>query len=127
MAVNRSQMETSIGPHIDMATNVDNDEGSLSQSPDDTPAQDMSIQGHSKIEEDGNGGTGQKKLDPKDPSRPRRKKARRACFACQRAHLTCGMFGHLFRYWLITETRRRAAMSKVYQTWTSRCLPRWRA
>lgn len=27
----------------------------------------------------------------KDPSRPRRKKARRACFACQRAHLTCGM------------------------------------
>jgi len=27
----------------------------------------------------------------KDPSRPKRKKARRACFACQRAHLTCGM------------------------------------
>ncbi|KAI9844145.1 MAG: Transcriptional regulator of nonfermentable carbon utilization [Sclerophora amabilis] len=26
----------------------------------------------------------------KDPTRPRRKKARRACFACQRAHLTCG-------------------------------------
>lgn len=33
-----------------------------------------------------------KKYDPKDPSRPRRKKARRACFACQRAHLTCGAF-----------------------------------
>lgn len=33
-----------------------------------------------------------KKYDPKDPSRPRRKKARRACFACQRAHLTCGVF-----------------------------------
>jgi hypothetical protein len=31
------------------------------------------------------------KIDPKDPLRPRRKKARRACFACQRAHLTCGM------------------------------------
>lgn len=31
-----------------------------------------------------------KKYDAKDPSRPRRKKARRACFACQRAHLTCG-------------------------------------
>jgi hypothetical protein len=30
------------------------------------------------------------KYDPKDPLRPRRKKARRACFACQRAHLTCG-------------------------------------
>jgi hypothetical protein len=28
----------------------------------------------------------------KDPLRPRRKKARRACFACQRAHLTCGEF-----------------------------------
>jgi hypothetical protein len=26
----------------------------------------------------------------KDPTQPRRKKARRACFACQRAHLTCG-------------------------------------
>lgn len=35
------------------------------------------------------------KLDPKDPLRPRRKKARRACFACQRAHLTCGMSVHL--------------------------------
>src|SRR5690554_6348770 len=39
------------------------------------------------------GGTGvgvKKKYDPKDPLRPRRKKARRACYACQRAHLTCG-------------------------------------
>jgi hypothetical protein len=35
-----------------------------------------------------------KKYDPKDPMRPRRKKARRACFACQRAHLTCGMSCH---------------------------------
>ena len=32
------------------------------------------------------------KSNAKDPSRPRRKKARRACFACQRAHLTCGMY-----------------------------------
>ncbi|PHH71865.1 hypothetical protein CDD80_4927 [Ophiocordyceps camponoti-rufipedis] len=31
-----------------------------------------------------------RKYDSKDPLRPRRKKARRACFACQRAHLTCG-------------------------------------
>ena len=30
------------------------------------------------------------KSSAKDPSRPRRKKARRACYACQRAHLTCG-------------------------------------
>lgn len=37
-------------------------------------------------------GSAQKKTaaNAKDPSRPRRKKARRACYACQRAHLTCG-------------------------------------
>lgn len=34
---------------------------------------------------------GQSKPNLKDPLRPRRKKARRACYACQRAHLTCGM------------------------------------
>jgi hypothetical protein len=39
--------------------------------------------------------TAKPKLDPKDPLRPRRKKARRACFACQRAHLTCGMFVYI--------------------------------
>ncbi|KAF1972629.1 transcription activator of gluconeogenesis [Bimuria novae-zelandiae CBS 107.79] len=33
---------------------------------------------------------GTTKSNTKDPQRPRRKKARRACFACQRAHLTCG-------------------------------------
>ncbi|KAJ5040890.1 uncharacterized protein L3040_005449 [Drepanopeziza brunnea f. sp. 'multigermtubi'] len=47
------------------------------------------------VDENGKGAgstvtTARPKLDPKDPSRPRRKKARRACFACQRAHLTCG-------------------------------------
>lgn len=41
---------------------------------------------------DNTNGETKKKYDPKDPSRPRRKKARRACFACQRAHLTCGMY-----------------------------------
>lgn len=41
---------------------------------------------------DGSAAEPKKKYDPKDPLRPRRKKARRACFACQRAHLTCGMF-----------------------------------
>ena len=35
------------------------------------------------------------KPNAKDPLRPRRKKARRACFACQRAHLTCGKCGPL--------------------------------
>ncbi|KAH7397429.1 transcription activator of gluconeogenesis [Pyrenochaeta sp. MPI-SDFR-AT-0127] len=33
---------------------------------------------------------GKQDSNSKDPLRPRRKKARRACFACQRAHLTCG-------------------------------------
>jgi len=45
-----------------------------------------------KSPSEGNNGTGQSsKSNAKDPGRPRRKKARRACFACQRAHLTCGM------------------------------------
>ncbi|KAJ5627535.1 hypothetical protein N7528_004962 [Penicillium herquei] len=43
------------------------------------------INGHS-----GKAENGRKSTNAKDPSRPRRKKARRACFACQRAHLTCG-------------------------------------
>jgi hypothetical protein len=49
--------------------------------------------------EDGDGVAPVKKpkVDPKDPSRPRRKKARRACFACQRAHLTCGMLRQFLR------------------------------
>ena len=34
--------------------------------------------------------TGSKGMNAKDHLRPRRKKARRACYACQRAHLTCG-------------------------------------
>jgi hypothetical protein len=38
----------------------------------------------------GEGAEWKVKYDPKDPARPRRKKARRACWACQRAHLTCG-------------------------------------
>lgn len=49
-------------------------------------------------EENGKSGsivTAKPRLDPKDPLRPRRKKARRACFACQRAHLTCGTFSFL--------------------------------
>ncbi|KAL9622038.1 MAG: hypothetical protein Q9160_003537 [Pyrenula sp. 1 TL-2023] len=40
--------------------------------------------------EKGQNGTKSASASAKDPSRPRRKKARRACFACQRAHLTCG-------------------------------------
>lgn len=36
------------------------------------------------------GSSQSKAANAKDPLRPRRKKARRACYACQRAHLTCG-------------------------------------
>ncbi|KAJ4298905.1 Transcriptional regulator of nonfermentable carbon utilization [Kalmusia sp. IMI 367209] len=43
---------------------------------------------HSPETKSNNGAT--KSSNAKDPTRPRRKKARRACFACQRAHLTCG-------------------------------------
>lgn len=56
-----------------------------------SPKYDDDIMADSNISEslDANG-EAKKKYDPKDPMRPRRKKARRACFACQRAHLTCG-------------------------------------
>lgn len=47
--------------------------------------------GKDKVNGDGKTENGRKATNAKDPSRPRRKKARRACFACQRAHLTCGM------------------------------------
>lgn len=93
------------------------------------------------------------KLDPKDPLRPRRKKARRACFACQRAHLTCGMFSHVIDnfacvvespcspivsdscllLWVddfptikLTFNRRRETVSTLYQTQSRRCMPRRR-
>ncbi|EGX87762.1 C6 finger domain protein, putative [Cordyceps militaris CM01] len=70
--------------------------------PDDVDDSTTELSDHiSDVEEDGDikmtdnagddtNGEPKKKYDPKDPSRPRRKKARRACFACQRAHLTCG-------------------------------------
>jgi len=45
-------------------------------------------------------GEPKKKYDPKDPLRPRRKKARRACYACQRAHLTCGKRGISSLIWI---------------------------
>ncbi|TIC95935.1 Transcription activator of gluconeogenesis [Colletotrichum higginsianum] len=59
---------------------------------DDTPVKDDDDEKMAESHESGADTNGEvkKKYDPKDPSRPRRKKARRACFACQRAHLTCG-------------------------------------
>ena len=46
---------------------------------DEGPSVQQAVKGH-----------GKPASNVKDPLRPRRKKARRACFACQRAHLTCG-------------------------------------
>lgn len=59
-----------------MADNSSNNKNNTSK----TPSDGAEVDGEPK-----------KKYDSKDPMRPRRKKARRACFACQRAHLTCGM------------------------------------
>lgn len=72
--------------------------GAMSESENEYDELDASKDDDDKMAEqnlspDANGDT-KKKYDPKDPSRPRRKKARRACFACQRAHLTCGKHKH---------------------------------
>lgn len=69
---------------------------SQSQSPEDSGDQEAGEMGelsdaHGKADglpSSSNAPT--KSSNAKDPLRPRRKKARRACYACQRAHLTCG-------------------------------------
>lgn len=83
------------------------------------------------------------KVDPKDPTRQRRKKARRACYACQRAHLTCGKLPlslmssecflgvNSFKCLCKKEAdfnivRRRATMPAMYKAWTRRCVSRRR-
>lgn len=73
------------------------------------------------------------KPNMKDPLRPRRKKARRACFACQRAHLTCGEYRffslHMIQFCnlhILTLTRRRETMQPLYQAWPPRPLHGWR-
>lgn len=65
----------------DPVSENEEDSETLARAEDDTMAEPMAANG--AYDE-------KKKYDPKDPLRPRRKKARRACFACQRAHLTCG-------------------------------------
>ena len=56
----------------------------------DSKEEDTSMADPKQASDGATGGEVKKKYDPKDPFRPRRKKARRACYACQRAHLTCG-------------------------------------
>lgn len=73
----------------------------VSSSPDSDGEQDIDMSEHQDQEKENrssnepavqsNGGRSTKpNASAKDPQRPRRKKARRACYACQRAHLTCG-------------------------------------
>ncbi|KAK5801120.1 hypothetical protein VI817_003332 [Penicillium citrinum] len=73
---------------------MDMQNGSPIADPDDRDSADITEHSEtmdsSRINGDGKE-NGRKSTNAKDPSRPRRKKARRACFACQRAHLTCGM------------------------------------
>lgn len=73
------------------------DQDDASPSPDFSGEydEDMAAEQQTQKEQKGDGekkdSNGQpNKSNAKDPLRPRRKKARRACFACQRAHLTCG-------------------------------------
>lgn len=67
----------------------------LSPDPDgdiqDTADETMADSELSKAGASNDAPNGQSKAQ-KDIQKPRRKKARRACHACQRAHLTCGMY-----------------------------------
>ena len=79
-----------------MTSSEAEDDLSRSVSPDDSGAEQDGgeMAEHPDHREDGASHNGTKNTsNAKDPLRPRRKKARRACFACQRAHLTCGMSG----------------------------------
>ncbi|KAK5163960.1 Transcriptional regulator of nonfermentable carbon utilization [Saxophila tyrrhenica] len=76
-----------------------NDAGDVPSSPESDTEQESSIMAEEKYNrastdekspDRASNGNKPAKSNAKDPSRPRRKKARRACFACQRAHLTCG-------------------------------------
>ena len=80
--------ENEIEESSDVASENEYDEAENSTHEQDD---EMNANDHPHDGGDGNVQAKKPKLDPKDPLRPRRKKARRACFACQRAHLTCGM------------------------------------
>ena len=80
-----------------MTSDTENDAVSRSQSPEESGDQEAGDMAEhpdfsGKPAPPSKPGNGQAKTasNAKDPLRPRRKKARRACYACQRAHLTCG-------------------------------------
>lgn len=72
------------GAMSDSENEYDDPDGPTKDEDDKMTEHNASSEGHDT------NGEPKKKYDPKDPLRPRRKKARRACYACQRAHLTCG-------------------------------------
>jgi hypothetical protein len=76
---------------IDESSGSENEYEEADHSKDENEDDNMAEQTYLKNEDGDRTQAKKPKLDPKDPLRPRRKKARRACFACQRAHLTCGM------------------------------------
>ena len=74
-----------------MAASDQEDSPSRSATPDESGGEEEVIDMPDQKENDKKP-TNASTANGKDPNRPRRKKARRACFACQRAHLTCGMW-----------------------------------
>lgn len=85
-----------------MTSDTENDAVSRSQSPEESGDQetgDMAehpdFAGKSASQSKPGNGPAKSASNAKDPLRPRRKKARRACYACQRAHLTCGRSSRL--------------------------------
>ncbi|KAJ9199592.1 hypothetical protein DTO164E3_4477 [Paecilomyces variotii] len=81
-----SARDASPSPSADQSGG-DQDSGDMAEHAGGSRSKDQST-----VDGDENTQSGQKSSsnNAKDPLRPRRKKARRACFACQRAHLTCG-------------------------------------
>lgn len=81
-----------------MTSDTDNDGASRSPSPgEDSGDQELGdmaehpdVPRHLAPQNQSSNGLPKSASSAKDPLRPRRKKARRACYACQRAHLTCG-------------------------------------
>lgn len=100
---------------------VEDDSGNMAEEKVERASTDEKSPAHAS-----NSNAQSSKSNAKDPSRPRRKKARRACFACQRAHLTCGKsLSPLLEDWMLILTipRRRTPMSQMYQAWSPGSMP----
>jgi hypothetical protein len=89
MAISDAE-DASPEPEASAEQDLDQDQEGIDDSMAD--AKDSVHKTESVASSDQQNSSGQSKPNAKDPQRPRRKKARRACFACQRAHLTCGTY-----------------------------------